>query len=598
MNLAEFHFIRPYWLLALIPAMTITILLLRNKLSQGNWSNVCDAELLPFVLQEKPVNRSHWVLSATALASLLTIIALAGPTWERSPSPVFRNDAALVIALDLSRSMDASDIKPSRLSLARYKIADILKQRKEGQTALIVYAGDAFIVTPLTEDSETIASQISALKTSIMPSQGSNTALAVEKAVELLKQAGLQKGEILLMTDGVDLDNALDTAKSLKGYHLSVLGIGTYEGAPINAPGGGFIKDQQGNIVVPKLNESELSQLASAGGGVYRRISSDDADIEALLTALDSPLEKQEAVDNNLLIDQWKEQGPWLLLAVLPLAALGFRKGLLSLALLCLLPFPKPSYAMEWNELWETKNQQAQQAFTQKNYQQAAEQFENPQWKAAAQYKAGQYQQAVELLKDETSADGLYNLGNALAKAGQLAKAKKAYEKSLAINPENEDAKYNKGQVEKQLEKQQQQQDQQQSEDKNKSESDDTKKQDQKGDKSGDDSEQSGEQDKSEQEQQSDQEKDSDQESKPSEQDNAEEEPDTTDEQSAEEQQQQEAEELESKQAAESSEYDESEQAKEQWLNSIPDDPAGLLKRKFKYQYGRQGHKSNNNQAW
>ncbi|NOR71009.1 MAG: VWA domain-containing protein [Methylomarinum sp.] len=591
MNLAEFHFIRPYWLLAFIPAITITVLLLRNKLNQGNWSNVCDAELLPFVLQEKPVNRSHWVLSATALASLLTIIALAGPTWERSLSPVFRNDAALVIALDLSRSMDAGDIKPSRLSLARYKIADILKQRKDGQTALIVYAGDAFIVTPLTEDTETIASQISALTTGIMPSQGSNTALALEKAVELLKQAGLQKGEILLITDGADLDNTLDTVKSLKGYHLSVLGVGTHEGAPIKASGGDFIKDQQGNIVVPKLNESDLSQLASVGGGVYRRISNDDGDIEALLSALDSPVEKQESADNNLLIDQWKEQGPWLLLAVLPLAALSFRKGLLSLALLCLLPFPKPSYAMEWNELWTTRNQQAQQAFKQENYQQATEQFDNPQWKAASQYKAGQYQQAAELLKDDSSAEGLYNLGNALAKAGQLAEAKTAYEKSLEINPANEDAKYNKEQVEKQLEKQQQQ-DQQQGDDKKESESDDSEKQDKKGDKRGDDSEQSGEPDKSEKD------SDSEQESKPSEQDKADEESDKTEEQSAQEQQQQEAKETESSQAAESSEYDESEQAKEQWLNSIPDDPAGLLKRKFKYQYGQQGRKSNNNQAW
>ena len=186
MNLAEFHFIRPYWLLAFIPAIAVIILLLKNKLNQGNWSNVCDAALLPYVLQEKPVHQTRWALSAGTFSCLLVIISLAGPTWERLPSPVFRNDAALVIALDLSRSMDASDIKPSRLSRARFKIADILKQRKDGQTALLVYAGDVFTVTPLTEDTETIASQLSALTTEIMPSQGSNTALALEKAAELL----------------------------------------------------------------------------------------------------------------------------------------------------------------------------------------------------------------------------------------------------------------------------------------------------------------------------------------------------------------------------------------------------------------------------
>ncbi|MEI7995113.1 MAG: VWA domain-containing protein, partial [Methylococcaceae bacterium] len=155
MSLAEFHFIRPYWLLAFIPFVVIVALMLRNKLSHGNWSAVCDAELLPYLLQEKAVNQSRWSLTTGAIAALLVIIALAGPTWQRLPSPVFRNESALVIALDLSRSMDAEDIKPSRLIRARYKIADILKQRKDGQTALLVYSGDAFTVTPLTDDNET-----------------------------------------------------------------------------------------------------------------------------------------------------------------------------------------------------------------------------------------------------------------------------------------------------------------------------------------------------------------------------------------------------------------------------------------------------------
>ena len=168
MSLVDFHFIRPYWLLALIPFLGVFSLLLKNKLSAGNWSSVCDAELLPYLLQDKAVNDSRWTLTTGAMASLLVIIALAGPTWKRLPSPVFRNDSALVIALSLAPSMDAEDIKPSRLIRARYKISDILAQRKDGQTALLVYAGDAFTVTPLTDDTETIESQLEALTTSIM----------------------------------------------------------------------------------------------------------------------------------------------------------------------------------------------------------------------------------------------------------------------------------------------------------------------------------------------------------------------------------------------------------------------------------------------
>jgi len=595
-NLAEFHFVRPFWLLALIPAIAMTVFLLKNKLNQGNWSNVCDAELLPFILQQKSVPHSRWTLSAGAIASVLTIIAIAGPTWERLPSPVFRNDAALVIALDLSQSMNSSDIKPSRLSRARFKIADILKQRKDGQTALLVYAGDAFTVTPLTEDTETIASQLSALTTDIMPSQGSNTSQALEKAVELLKQSGLQSGEIVLLTDAVDYDETIDSVESLADYHLSILGVGTAEGAPIKTAQGGFLKDSQGNIVLPKLNSHELSRLSSQGKGIYKTITDDDSDIEALISQFDKPTEKSGNADNNLLIDQWNEKGPWLLLLALPFAALQFRKGLLSLAFICLLPFPETSYALEWKDLWQTQDQQAQQSFKQGNYQQAAEQFGDPQWKAASQYKAGQFEKTYETLNQDESATGLYNKGNALAQTGKLAEAIAAYKKSLEIDPENEDAKYNKALVEKEQEKQKQsEQDNQQQGDESQNAEDDAEKKDQQGEQS-DQSEEQQDGQQSEQDSESDSKPDDQQESaeeKESEQSEAE--------QAEAEQQQQDEKETEQQQAQQAdpdAEYDESEQANEQWLNRIPDDPAGLLKRKFKYQYGQRGRQGSNNQAW
>jgi len=312
MNLAEFHFIRPGWLLALLPAIVVFILQLRHKLRRGNWSQVCDAELLPYILQDKPQRQSRWPLTAASLACLLTILALAGPTWERLPSPVFRNDSALVIALELSHSMNAGDIKPSRLIRARYKIADILKQRKDGQTALLVYAGDAFTVTPLTDDNQTIASQLNALTTDIMPSQGNNTLAAIKMAVDLLKQAGLQQGNILLVSDGIDNNIKDKLIAILANYKLSVLGIGTEAGAPVKVPGG-FLKDAQGNIVVPKLNAAKLAALADAGHGRYKTISSDDSDIEGLLATLDTPVVDEKQTRNNLKIDQWDEKGPWLL---------------------------------------------------------------------------------------------------------------------------------------------------------------------------------------------------------------------------------------------------------------------------------------------
>ncbi|MGZ8161251.1 MAG: VWA domain-containing protein [Methylobacter sp.] len=610
MNLADFHFIRPYWLLAVIPYIVILALIFRHKLNHGNWAAVCDAALLPFILQEKPVRQSRWQLTAGALGALLVIIALAGPTWERLPLPVFRNDSALVIALDLSRSMDAEDIKPSRLIRARYKITDILKRRKDGQTALLVYAGDAFTVTPLTNDTDTIESQLSALNTDIMPSQGSNTPVVLQKAVELFKQGGIQKGQIVLLTDGVDLDRTLPTVKTLNSYRLSILGVGTTDSAPIALPEGGFLKDDQGNIVIPRFNVNELTKLAQAGNGIYQTITANDADIETLLSTLDQPVIQQGKEQKTLFLDQWEDKGPWLLLLVLPLAALTFRKGLLCFALLLLLPLPKNSYAFEWEDLWHTRDQQAKQAFKNKHYDQAAQLFENPDWKAAAQYRADQKE--LGEMKTPKTATGFYNQGNVLAKYKRYEEAIAAYNEALKRSPATqlaEDTKYNKDIVEKELKKQQQQKQQnQQKDDKQKQSKGDSSKDQESGqeEKQEDKSAQpdTNDQKKSEKEsgqQQSDKQPSSENQQQPGKSEEKKEEGEKA--QQAEQQRKDKDQEKPDQQAgqipSEVQPKDETEQANEQWLNRIPDDPAGLLKRKFKYQYGQREHQSNgNSNAW
>ncbi len=602
MNLGDFHFIRPYGLLAAIPAIALVVLLLRSKLRIGVWSSVCDAALLPYVLQEKTGTASRWPLTIGALATLLAIVALAGPSWQRLPAPVFRNASALVIALDLSRSMDAEDVKPSRLIRARYKIADILKQRKDGQTALLVYAGDAFTVTPLTDDTATIDSQLPALTTDIMPSQGSNTSLALAKAVDLFKQAGLQQGQIILVTDGVEPG----VLPPLEGFQLSVLGVGTAEGAPIPlANGSGFMKDKQGTIVIPKLNVADLRGLADAGHGVYQTITANDADIETLLATLNKPVQQEGTEQNDFRLELWDDQGPWLLMAVLPLAALLFRKGVLCFALLLLLPLPKNSYAFEWQDLWQTKDQQAQQAYQNNRFEQAATLFDSPEWKSAAHYKAGAYDKALENAPAESGND-LYNQGNALAQSGKLEEAITAYEKALAKNPDNEDAKYNKGLVEEELEKQKKQQEQQQQKDdqakaKENPPQDGNKDNGQK-DEEGESSDQADNNQKPEQkperpggQQDAGQPQDSDEnQAQQQKQDGQQAKGQETEEQKAAAQQQQTEQNKDGNKPKDAAATAadaltaEQQQANEQWLKRIPDDPSGLLKRKFKYQYGQR----------
>jgi Ca-activated chloride channel family protein len=483
--------------------------------------------------------------------------------------------------------MNAEDIKPDRLTKARYKISDILTQRKDGQTALIVYAGDAFTVTPLTDDSETIKNQLPALITNIMPSEGNNTALALNKAVELFKQAGLQKGQILLVTDNVNGDDALQTANNLENYQLSILGVGTNEGAPIALSEGGFLKDDQGHILVPKLNSDDMIKLAEAGNGHYQTITGNDADIKNLLANIDQPTQQEGKENKNILLEQWDDKGPWLLLLVLPLAALSFRKGLLSIALFMLLPLPKNSYAFEWQDLWQTKDQQAQEAFKNNQFEQAASLFENTDWQAVANYKKGDYENALKSLTNNQTELSAYNQGNALAQSGQLEEAIKSYEHALSLNPNDADAKYNKELVEKELEKQKQNQDKQ---DKQDSKDDPSQKDDQQnkeGDKPEDKKPQQSEEKKSEQ-QQADEQKSNEEEEQQAKKD--EKKPEVDKAQQAEQKPEKGNEDKEKSQPipAEEKPSTEEQQANEQWLKRIPDDPAGLLKRKFKYQYSQR----------
>ncbi|MFZ4502788.1 MAG: VWA domain-containing protein [Methylovulum sp.] len=616
MDLTQFHFIRPWWLLALIPFIGGMWTLWRSNVKQARWSQVCDAELLPYLLHAN-ANQVHLgqreVLGAVVV---LAIIALAGPTLERIQVPAFSNAAALVIVLDLSHSMDAKDITPSRLLRARYKIADILKQRKDGQTALVVYAGEAFTVTPLTTDTETINNQLSALQTDIMPSQGSDTGLALQRAMMLLKQAGSPLGQIILVTDGID-DAAFAIAQTLGDVHLSVLGIGTVEGAPIPLAEGGFLKDAQGSIVIPKLDIAQLAKLANTGHGSYQTSTANDEDIQQLMRAVNRSMTDVDSKNTTLQLAQWSDLGPWLAVLIVPFAAILFRKGVLVFALLCFLPMPKTSYALTWQDVWQTPDQQAQQAYKQQDYAKAAELFVDPKWKSAAYYQAGEYAKAAELgLKSDSDSADFYNQANALAQAGKLQEAVAGYEHALKLNPNNADAKYNKEIVEKELEKEREKQ--QKNDDQQKSSEQNSNNQDKQSSSQQQNKPSSSQQSDSNSTNESSSEQDTSgsPEQKPEHPDLADKPPPASDkDHSATEEKktaQQQSEAAEKNAASEKNKSSakpavaeqadlsaEQKQANEQWLKRIPDDPAGLLKRKFLYQYGQQEYlNKNSTQAW
>lgn len=451
-----FHFLRPAWLLALLPLLALLIWLWRRQLRSRSWQAVCDPELLPHLLLGRSRRRANWPLWLLLSGGLLALLALAGPTWHRQPQPLFRQQSALVVLLDLSRSMAAADLKPSRMERARLKIEDLLSQRREGQTALVAFAGDAFAVTPLTDDTNTIRALLQSLDPELMPVQGSDPQRAIELGGKLLRQAGLQRGRLLLITDEDRPERAMAAARQLRkqGFELGILGVGTPDGAPIPMAGGGFLKDNRGDLVLPKLHEQGLRQLAAAGGGAYRRLSIDDSDLQGLLTGLESHrLDKAEAV-NGKMGQRWREEGVWLLWPLALLAALAFRRGWLILLVLVMLPLP--AHALSWQDLWQRPDQQAAAAFAAGAYDQAAQKFQDPRWKASALYRNGQFQAADEALKESHTADDWYNRGNALARGGQLQQALQAYGQALKLQPDHADAWANKDLVEKALRQQQQ----------------------------------------------------------------------------------------------------------------------------------------------
>lgn len=457
--LENFHFLQPLWLLALIPLSLLAWRVYRPGDGDSPWHRIVDARLLPLLLAGRAQQANRKALWLLAAGWIIAALALADPTWERKPQPVYQTTAARVVVLDLSRSMYASDLKPSRLVRARYKIEDVLAQSGEGQTGLVVYSGDAFTVSPLTRDVNTIRALLPAVDPGIMPTQGSRADLGLLRAGKLLSQAGATDGQVLLIADGVEADKFAASERAAarlrsEGYRVSVLGVGSEDGAPLTNAQGELVRNAAGNILNAPFDAAALQAVAHAGGGEYRSISDN---VHPLRTLLAQPSDAKTTMQANATTQGWKEQGPLLAVLLLPLGALAFRRNwLLGLVLLLgLLSPPQAARASTWADLWQRPDQQAAKALAAGDYARAAALATDAYRRGSAEYKRGDYQLALDDFTRSTGADADYNRGNALAKLGRYQDAIAAYDKSLKENPGDEDARANKAAVEALLKQQQ-----------------------------------------------------------------------------------------------------------------------------------------------
>ena len=623
-TLMPLEFLRPLWLLGII-AIAIFSLWRYQNVFKSNKQKLIAPHLSENLVNSPRVSSSQRF--AFPLLGVIACIALSGPSFRSVQMPVYQLEKAQVLVLDLTYSMYSTDLPPNRLSQEKYKAIDLIKQWNEGDKALIAYAGDAFTISPLTSDGNSIINHISNLSPDIMPVRGSQPERALEHAINLMKNAGYSRGHIVFFSDGID-ENA--SKKMIERLHdtpwvVSVLAIGTNKGAPIKLSDGSLLKDQQNNIVVPKLIESPLYALARATNGLYLRASNTNRDIQQLghYFTLNNAHKSDKGQSSNNQFP--KDDGYWLAFLILPLMLLLFRKGVFYVLLFALsVPFSSQDV---YASIWKNNQQNALQAYQQEDYATAADLYKAPLEKGSALYKNKQYKAALEqfnqaVTEQPNNANAFYNQGNTYAQLQQYDKAIEAYSNALSINPDLISADKNKKIIE-QLKEQQKQQDNQQKSDQQQSDqqkSDQQKSDQQKSDQQQSDQQKSDQQQSDQQQsdqQQSDQQQSDQQQSdqqkseqQKSEQQKAEQqkakqqksEQQKTEQQKAEQQkaEQQKAEQQKTEQQTEDEKASQAEQVNSadqtnkeleelpMWLKNMPDDPSYLLQRKMQAEYQKR----------
>ncbi|MBV6872049.1 VWA domain-containing protein [Xanthomonas euvesicatoria] len=431
--LQSLHLLRPTLLWALLAIVPAAALWHWRRRDADVWRQSVDAHLLPKLLVSG--GRRGWLgFVLAALTYALAAIAMSGPSWRQTERPVFQSSMPLVVVLDLSSSANATDLPPSRLLQARAKLATLLRKRAGGEVALLVYAGESFTVAPLTEDSANVALFLDALSPSVMPVDGKRADRAIDAAAQLLQQAGFKQGEILLVSDSADrsAESSARMARS-RGFSVSALGVGGERGAAY--------RTASGEIAQAKLDEGSLRTLAAQGGGRYARIAPDDADLRALgvLDPSQQPLADETAESDGG--KSWLDEGYWLVLPVMLLSLLAFRRRAVVavLAMVCVLPLAQPAHAAD-GTLWQRADQVQQQRLD-----------------AGVQaYRKGDFAAAQKAFEAVPTDEGLYNLGNALARQGQYDAAIAAYDRALKQHPNQQDAIANRAAVDAARKRQQQ----------------------------------------------------------------------------------------------------------------------------------------------
>lgn len=422
------EFSSPLWFSALLIMPLVWglfLFYLRKEESHSQLEKFIDKHLIPYLLiRNDPKSTKQWSpLLFWSLVYTLFVIAMAGPRFEFREIPTFSREQNLAILLDLSESMNATDILPSRLMRSRQKIEDLLNMSKKVKIGLIAFAADPHMITPLTEDKETIRRLLPTLDTDLVFVQGSKLSGALDMAETMLANEQGASKSLLVISDGgfEDASAALQTAKKLSndGIVIHTLGIGSVEGTPLKVK-------NKGAPVISKLEREKFAEISKIGNGRYFEAGHE------LTPILEDLKNRSEVKQETKLQRIWEESFYLFLLPVLPFFLIWYRRGAIFALFLIL---PAFSEAFFYNS-----EQLAEQAFNAGDYETACQQFQDPYRKGVAYYRKGDYQAAEEMFRQSGAK---YNLGNALALQDKLQEAIQAYEEVLEKQPEHIQAKEN-----------------------------------------------------------------------------------------------------------------------------------------------------------
>lgn len=577
----NFHFLRPWWLLALLLPLVGYFRFFAGLKNVSAWEGVCDQKLLDFLLVRGSSRQRSLVANLLFAGMAGAIVALAGPAWQKKDVPAFAPENPVMFLLNMSSDMDNTDVTPDRLTRAKYAISDLLKQLGNAQSGLIVYTEEPFLISPLTEDSRVIDNLLGAVVPDIMPENGDRLNRAIDYAAARLRESGYQKGNIVVLAADVGQDFNLAmisaAAAETKGYRVST-------------------------VTVNQAGSDKLKMIAEKGGGIAVNVVSGISRLAAYLSQ--DTAQKLKQSRNNREI--WEDAGYYLLIVPLLCALYFFRRGIMAAAVA--VGFVHNAQA----GFFLNNNQEAMRAFNNQDFEKAAAGFDDPGWKASAYYRSGNFERAYEYFAGD-DAESLYNQGNALAKGGKTEEAIAKYERVLELEPAHEDAKFNLEYLKRQQQQQQQQQspDQQQNREQNRQQPDQQQQQssgeqssddaqpqnpDQKSDQNPDRQSSAGGKGTETQQQQTPQ-------PRPAEQNRSggDDEENTHQSEAAQPQEQQEASDRQPQAEAEGNqtpekgnpEYTEAAQAREQQFRDIPEDSGGLLRAFIRKEYLKNRYKDN-----